>query len=77
MSIFEKIKLTNEFGQEYWSARQLAKVLDNRDYRNILVSIDKAMQACKNSGQEIFDHFGEANEMVSLSSRAKQGISVL
>jgi DNA-damage-inducible protein D len=75
MSIFEKIRLTNEFGQEYWSARHLAKALDYQDYRNFLVAIDKAMQACKNSGQEIFDHFGEATEMVSLGSGAKREIS--
>lgn len=75
MNVFESIKRTNELNQEYWSARDLAKALGYNDYRNFLVAIDKAMQACKNSDQEIFDHFGEATEMVSLGSGAKRELS--
>lgn len=63
MNVFEEIKHTNEYGQEYWSARELAKTLEYHDYRNFLVAIDKAMEACKNSGQIISDHFGEATNM--------------
>lgn len=72
MSIFEHIKRINEYGQEYWSARQLAKILEYQDYRNFLVAIDKAMEACKNSGQNISDHFGEATDMVSIGSGAQR-----
>ena len=71
-NIFEKIKRTNEHGHEYWSARELAKALEYQDYRNFLVAIDKAMEACKNSGQIISDHFGEATEMVSIGSGAQR-----
>lgn len=74
MNVFEEIKHTNEYGQEYWSARELAVTLEYQDYRNFLVAIDKAMEACKNSGQIISDHFGEATKMVLLGSGAKREI---
>ena len=40
------------------------------DYRNFLKVIEKAKQACFNSGYEIFDHFVEINEMVQIGSGA-------
>ena len=71
---FEGIKHVNEHGQEYWTSRELAKVVDYQDYRNFLVAIDKAMQACLNSGLSVSDHFGEATEMVTIGSHAKREI---
>lgn len=34
---FEEFKQTNEQGQEYWSARQLATILGYAEYRNFLI----------------------------------------
>ena len=61
---FESIKHINEYGQEFWYARELARVLEYKDFRNFEQSIFKAMDACKNSGYDIADHFGDATEMV-------------
>lgn len=74
-SVFESIKHVNSYGQEYWSARELAKVLDYKDYRNFLIALDKAMEACQNSGFQISDHFGETTEMVHIGSNATREIS--
>jgi len=52
-SIFESIKKINEHGQEYWSARELCKVLDYSEYRHFLPAIEKAKIACKQSNQNI------------------------
>ena len=71
---FEEIKHINEYGAEYWSARELSKVLEYRDFRNFLVAIDKAMEACSNSGQDIPNHFGEATNMVDIGSGAKREV---
>ena len=49
-SVFETIKRINQNGQEFWSARQIAKILDYQEYRNFLPVIDKAKEACVNSG---------------------------
>jgi DNA-damage-inducible protein D len=67
---FEEIKQINEFDQEYWSARQLGKVLEYAEYRNFLPVIEKAKEACRNSGQPVENHFVEMHEMVSIGSGA-------
>ena len=70
---FESIKHINEYGQEFWYARELARVLEYKDFRNFEQSIFKAMDACKNSGYDIADHFGEATEMVEIGLGAQRG----
>lgn len=67
---FEDIKHVNEYGQEYWLARELQRVLEYSDYRNFELSIFKAMDSCKSSGFNISDHFGEVTEMVTIGSGA-------
>jgi DNA-damage-inducible protein D len=69
-TIFEQIRQTDENGNEYWMARQLAKVLDYTDFRNFISVIEKAIDACKNSGYEVLDHLVEANEVVPVGSGA-------
>ena len=72
-TLFESIKHINEYGQEFWYARELSKVLEYKDFRNFELTITKAMEACKNSGNIISDHFGEVTEMVPIGSGAKRG----
>lgn len=72
-TLFDSIRHINEFGEEVWYARELAKVLGYKDFRNFELTIFKAMEACKNSENDIFDHFGEFTEMVSIGSNAKRG----
>ena len=71
---FESIKHINEYDQEVWYAHELAKVLEYKDYRNLENAIYKAMEACKNSNNEISDHFGEVTEMVDIGSGAKRPV---
>lgn len=72
-NLFESIKHINEYEQEFWYARELSKVLEYKDFRNFELAIFKAMDACRNSNNEISDHFGECTEMVSIGSNAKRG----
>jgi DNA-damage-inducible protein D len=74
---FEKLKKVNEYGQEYWMARQLSKVLEYAEFRNFLPVIEKARIACENSGQRVADHFVEMHEMVSIGSGAERKMSSL
>ena len=71
-SIFEQIKEIDENGNEYWSARKLSKALYYSEYRHFTPVIDKAKEACQNSGMEITDHFEDILEMVSIGSNAKR-----
>ena len=49
-SIFENIKRIDGYGNEYWYARELSKVLEYKDWRNFLKVLSKAKETCKNSG---------------------------
>jgi|GEM_PF-618003 len=74
VSPFERIRQASEEGGEYWSARDLAKVLDYLEYRNFLPVIAKAQIACANSGQRVDDHFVHFHEMVAIGSKARRRI---
>jgi len=74
-SLFEQIKHTDDYGNEYWMARQFAKVLGYTDFRNFTGVIEKAQEACKNSGYNPLDHLVESNEMVAIGSGAMREMS--
>lgn len=61
-NIFEQIKKINEYGKEYWRARDLYKLLGYTEYGKFLPAIERAKSACKNSGQEIGLHFAGVSE---------------
>ncbi len=71
---FETIKRLDDNGQEYWSSRDLAKVLEYADYRNFITVLSKAQSACENSGEVIHNHFVEATDMVKIGSGAEKPI---
>ena len=48
-SVFENIKHIDEFGNEFWYARELSKVLEYKDWRNFKKVIDKAVISAENS----------------------------
>lgn len=72
---FEEIKhIDEETGQEYWYARELAKVLEYTDWRNFVKVINKAKEACVNSNNLITDHFVEFNKMVKIGSNTSRQV---
>ena len=73
--VFEEIKRINEYQSEYWSARQLAKALEYKDYRNFETVLKKAKEACKNSGQSVKDHFGDVTDMIEVGKTASREIT--
>ena len=62
-SIFESIKHIDEFGNEYWEARELQKVLEYDSWRNFYKVIDQAIIACENSGVDTNRQFVEADKL--------------
>lgn len=67
---FESIKQIDDFGDEFWYARTLSKILDYAEYRNFTPVIDKAKIACEKSGYNVNNHFVEVHEMVQIGSGA-------
>jgi len=72
--VFEKIKQTDENGNEFWSARDLSKVLEYSEYRHFLPVIERAKEACENSNYMVGDHFEDILDMVLLGSGAKREV---
>ena len=73
-SIFEEIKRVDENGREYWSARDMAKVLEYLEYRNFLPVIKKAKEACVNSQHKMEDHFVDMHEMIEIGKGGKRSL---
>lgn len=71
---FERIRQVDDDGIEFWSARDLMKVLEYTDWRNYKGVLIKAQMACENSGHDPTDHFVGASKMVSLGSDAKREV---
>lgn len=71
-ALFEQIKQIDSFGNEWWSARQLGKVLEYSEYRHFKPVVEKAKEACLNSAQKVSDHFEDFLEMVEIGSGAKR-----
>lgn len=61
-SIFENIKHVNEYGQEFWYARELQKALGYTEWRNFTKVITRAKEACAGSGASISECFVEVNK---------------
>ena len=61
-------------GVEFWYARNLQKLLEYEEWRNFIKVIEKAKIACKNSGQNVEDHFVDTNKMVQLGSGSEREI---
>jgi len=71
---FDSIRRVDDEGNEYWLARDLAPILDYKNWRNFLLVVRKAQVACENSGHEAADHFVDSDKMVGLGSEAKRRI---
>ena len=71
---FERIKRFNPEGHEYWSARDLARVLEYLNFRNFEPVIEKAKKACTKSDHALADHFAEARNMVGIGSGAQREV---
>ena len=65
---FEGIKKIDEFGIEYWEARELMPLLEYTDWRNFNKVILKAQEACRASKQIVENHFVEVSKMIKIAT---------
>lgn len=70
-SLFESIKHINEYGEEFWYARELQVALEYKEWRNFCKVLDKAKTACSNSDNLLDDHFVEVNKIVEAGVTTK------
>lgn len=72
--IFEDIKHIDEFGNEYWLARELMPVLGYTLWQRFSNVLKKAMENCLNSNHNISDHFISTDKMINLAKNAVRNI---
>lgn len=73
-SLFDSIKHVNEYGQEYWTARELIPILEYNEYRFFKKVINKAIDACETSNNNASEHFVQVHEMIEIGHGAKRKI---
>lgn len=67
---FEDIKYIDEYGNEYWFARDLSKILEYKDWRNFQKVLSKAKEACENSGYNVDEQLVEFNKLSKRNNNA-------
>lgn len=66
--IFENIKHVNEYGQEFWYARELQVALEYQRWDKFNNVLERAISACQESGNIVENHFSHVGKMVNLGS---------
>jgi DNA-damage-inducible protein D len=65
-SSFESIKMMDETWFEFWSARELMKVLWYVKWDKFEIVIEKAQEACRVAWNSVEDHFPGSGKMIDL-----------
>lgn len=73
-SIFENIKHIDEFGNEYWDARELMPLLEYSKWENFHKVIKRAMLACETSNNNVSDHFPELRKTIAMPKGASKTV---
>ena len=72
--MFEDVKHIDEFGNEYWLARELQNVLGYHQWRSINDLIERAKVTCKESKYSVDDHFAVQRKMIKLAKGATRNV---
>ena len=74
-SPFDAIRHNDEEIGEYWSARELYKILGYTEWRNFsTVVLKRAKKACEKNGQAVADHFVQSYKMIIRGKSARQRV---
>ena len=71
---FEAIKRFSPYEAEYWSARELGKLLGYDSWRNFEAAIKRAMTSCQQTGQNVEEHFVKTNSLVDIGLGANRDL---
>lgn len=71
---FENLKKINEYGAEYWSAREIQPLLGYTQWRRFEDAIKRALTSCKQSGNIPANHFAGVGKMVDIGSGSSREV---
>lgn len=71
---FESLKKLNKYGVEYWSARDLQPYLGYSKWQRFELTIKKAIESCRQSGNDPENHFAGAGKMVGIGSQTERKV---
>ncbi len=66
-NIFESIKHTDGYGNEYWYAKQLMSVLEYTKWERFSNAIYYAIISCQKCGYDIKEHFPRVGKMIKIA----------
>lgn len=66
-NIFEIKKHIDEYGVEFWSARELQVLLECAQWKRFNNVIEKSKIACQNNGYNTLDHFTSIDKTIKMS----------
>ena len=72
LDAFEAAARKTDDGHEFWTARDLARLLGYSDYRNFLTIVEKAKAACRTMRLYPSDHFVDVTDIVEIGSGARR-----
>ena len=73
-TIFENIKHIDEFGNEYWYARELQRTLEYKRWDKFCNVIDVAKESCINSNYDVLYHFSQVGKMIEIGKGGLRSI---
>jgi len=74
IAAFEDAARETDQGVEFWTARDLARLLGYSDYRNFQTIVDKAKIACDEIGLDPADHFVDVTDMIVVGKGARREV---
>ena len=72
--VFDSIKHIDEYGNEYWYARELQNILEYHQWRSINDLIKRAKVSCQESKYNVDDHFAVQRKMIKLAKGATRKV---
>jgi len=73
-SPFDGIRHEDKHGKEYWSARELYRLLGYTRWEKFQKSIEEAKIACENSNQVVSDHFHLEVQLIKAGKGARRPV---
>ena len=74
LDAFEAAARKTEDGHEFWTSRDLSRLLGYSDYRNFLTIVEKAKAACRTMRLDPQDHFVDVTDMIEIGKGGRREV---